>query len=148
MAEVETPSANAADMLRSKGHLQANLFARCMARTGPSDWMAGNAIREEYPMRNIVLALFIAASAVPVAAEPAPSGAAAAGKLSADTSIETIAASPAGRTVLDAQLPSLTAHPMYEAFKAMSLRQLQPISNGAISAEALEKVDAALKALP
>lgn len=99
-------------------------------------------------MRNIVLALYIAAAAVPAVAGPASSGAAAAAKLSADTPIEVIAANPAGKAVLDAQLPSLAAHPMYDAFKAMSLRQLQSMSNGAITPEAVEKVDAALKALP
>lgn len=99
-------------------------------------------------MRNIFLALLIAAAAVPAAAQSAPAAPAVAAKMSADTPIETVAASPAGKAVLDAQLPSLMAHPMYDAFKAMSLRQLQPMSNGAISAEAVEKVDAALKALP
>ena len=110
-------------------------------------------------MRNIVLALSIALAAAPVAAQtapaatpaaPAPAAAAApaaVAKLSADTPIETVVANPAGKAVLDAQLPSLTSHPMYEAFKAMSLRQLQPMSNGAITAEAVDKVDAALKAL-
>ena len=111
-------------------------------------------------MRNIVLALSIALAAAPVAAQtapaatpaaPAPAAPAAApaavAKLSADTPIETVVANPAGKAVLDAQLPSLTSHPMYEAFKAMSLRQLQPMSNGAITAEAVDKVDAALKAL-
>lgn len=99
-------------------------------------------------MRNIGLALLIAAAGVPATAQPAASATVAAAKLSADTPIEAVVANSAGKAVLDAQLPSLTAHPMFDAFKAMSLRQLQPMSNGAISAEALDKVDAALKALP
>ena len=98
-------------------------------------------------MRNIFLALLIAAAAVPAAAQSAPAAPAVAAKMSADTPIETVAASPAGKAVLDAQLPSLMAHPMYDAFKAMSLKQLQPYSSGAITDEKLAAVDAALKAI-
>lgn len=86
----------------------------------------------------------------PAAEAPAPAAAAAApakAPLDADTPIETIAANPEGKAVLDKEMPNLLAHPAYEQIKSMSLRQLQPYSNGAITDEAIANVDAALKAL-
>jgi hypothetical protein len=40
------------------------------------------------------------------------------------------AADPHGRAMLDANLPQVTAHANYETLKSMSLRQLQPLSQG------------------
>lgn len=79
---------------------------------------------------------------VPVAAAPA-----AAASLSLDTPIAEIAAAPAGKAVLDQQLPGLLTHPAYETFKAFSLKALQPYSNGLITDERLAAVDAGLKAI-
>ena len=56
-----------------------------------------------------------------------------------DTPIEAIAADPAGKAVLDRDLPGLTTHPMYEQFKTMSLNDVQPMSQGAITDPALAK---------
>ncbi len=74
------------------------------------------------------------------AATPAPATSAAAVTLSLDTPIEQIVAVPAGKAVLDKDLPGLTSHAMYDQFKTMSLKDLQPMSQGAISDEALKKV--------
>jgi hypothetical protein len=60
--------------------------------------------------------------------------------LTLDTPIEQIVASPAGKAVLDKDLPGLTSHAMYDQFKTMSLKDLQPMSQGAITDEALKKV--------
>jgi hypothetical protein len=70
---------------------------------------------------------------------PAAPAAAASGALTLDTPIETIAANPAGKAVLDKDLPGLTTHAMYDQFKSMSLKDLQPMSQGAVSDEALKK---------
>jgi hypothetical protein len=41
--------------------------------------------------------------------------------------------------VLDADLPGLTTHPAYDQFKGMSLKDVQPMSQGALTDEALKK---------
>lgn len=73
--------------------------------------------------------------------------AAAQGKLSLDTPVEAIVANPKGKAVFDAQLPGLTTHEHYPMFKAMTLNQIAPMSNGQVSAEALAKVKADLEAI-
>jgi len=77
---------------------------------------------------------------------PAPAPAPAAEKLSIDLPIETLMADPVGKAVMDKEVPSLMAHPAYEQFKSMSLRQLQPYSGGAITDEKIAAVEAALEA--
>ena len=66
------------------------------------------------------------------------------GKYTIDTPIETIAANPAGKAVLDKDLPGLTTHEAYDSFKSMSLKDVQPMSNGAISDAALAEAGADL----
>jgi hypothetical protein len=61
-----------------------------------------------------------------------------------DAPIAMIAADPAGKAVLDAHLPQVTGHAHYETFKSMSLRQLQPLSQGQITDEALAKTESEL----
>ena len=61
-------------------------------------------------------------------------------KYTIETPIETIAANPAGKAILDKDLPGLTTHEAYDSFKSMSLKDVQPMSNGAISDAALAKV--------
>ncbi len=58
--------------------------------------------------------------------------------------IATVAADPIGKAVLDANLPQVMAHSDYARFKSMSLRQLQPLSQGRIADEALAKTEADL----
>ncbi|WP_277969638.1 hypothetical protein [Sphingomonas echinoides] len=104
-------------------------------------------------MKSIVLAAVVLASAAPLAAQSAPSAAPVAAaatpvaKFTLDTPIETIAADPAAKKVLDADLNNITAHPMYDQFKSMSLSQVQPLSGGALTDEALVKVKADLAVL-
>ncbi len=68
--------------------------------------------------------------------------------LSLDTPIEQIAAAPAGKAVLDKDVPGLLTHPAYDQFKAMSLKEVQPMSQGAITDDMMAKTGADLAALP
>ncbi|HVJ01078.1 MAG TPA: hypothetical protein VM662_02790 [Sphingomonas sp.] len=98
-------------------------------------------------MRILALALCLAAPAT-LHAQTAPTAApAAASALSIETPIETIAADPAGKAVLEKLMPTLLTHAAYDSFKSMSLKDLAPYSQGAITDEKLAAVDAALKAL-
>ncbi len=75
----------------------------------------------------------------PAAAPPRP--------LSLDSSLEAICATPGGKAVLDRDLPGLTARPEFAMFKAMTLKQLQPMSRGHLTDADLAKVGADLAAL-
>ena len=86
-----------------------------------------------------------AATPAPAAAPAAAPAPAASGALSVESSpIETIVANPAGKAVLDKDLPGLTTHEAYDQFKAMTLAQVAPMSQGAITPEALKTVQADL----
>jgi glucose/arabinose dehydrogenase len=89
-----------------------------------------------------------AASAPAAAPAPAtPAAPAAPVALSLDTPVEALMADPRAKAVLDARLPLLATHPAYSMIKAMSLRQIQPISQGALTVEMLEAVGADLAAI-
>lgn len=64
------------------------------------------------------------------------------------TPIEKIAANPAAKAVIDAELPGFTGHPMYEQFKTMSLDALDAMFPGAVPRERIDAVDKALRAIP
>ena len=81
-----------------------------------------------------------AAYAQTAPAAPAPAAAATA-KFNLDTPIETLAADEKAKAVLMADLPELLPHPSYEMFKGMSLKGVQPYSNGALTDELLAKVE-------
>ena len=85
------------------------------------------------------------AAAAPSAA-PAPAAAVTV-KFTLDTPIETIAADPAGKAVLDADFPGMLTHPAYDQFKGMSLAAVQPMSSGAITDEQLAKAKTDLAAV-
>jgi hypothetical protein len=95
-----------------------------------------------------VLAMFAAAPALaqaPAATPAAAPASAAAGALSVETTpIETLVANPAAKAVLEKDLPGLTTHEAYDQFKAMTLSQVAPMSQGAITDEALKTVQADL----
>lgn len=96
-----------------------------------------------------ILALTLAAPALAQTATtaPAPAAPAAAAKFSIDTPIEQIVADPKAKAVLDADLPGVSNHQAYDMFKAMSLNQVMPMSNGKITPELLAKVQADLAKL-
>lgn len=106
-------------------------------------------------MRFILLAAIAAMAAAPAAAQTTPTatpstpatGATTTGKFSLETPIETIAADPAAKAVLEGAIPGITSHPAYDQFKAMNLKQLQPLSQGAITDETLAKIATGLAAI-
>ncbi len=71
-----------------------------------------------------------------------------AGAFTLDTPIEQIAANPAGKAVLDKDLPGLLSHPAYEQFKSMSLSEVEPMSQGALTDDMLAKTAKDLAVLP
>jgi hypothetical protein len=93
-------------------------------------------------------ALALVGGAAMAQTAPATAPAAAAGALTLDTPIETIVANPAGKAILDKDLPGLTTHPAYDQFKGMSLKEVAPMSQGAVTDEMLTKVGADLAAMP
>ena len=97
----------------------------------------------------VICSALIASIAAPLAAQTgtATAPAAAAATLSIDSPIEQIVANPAGKVVIDADFPGLTAHPAYDQFKGMSLKQLQPLSSGVITDEQLAKAGSDLAAI-
>ena len=100
-------------------------------------------------MKFIVLAaaLMLPAVASAQTATPAPAAPAAAAKFTLDTPLETIVADPAGKAVIDKDLPGTTAHPMYDSFKSMSLTALAPMAADKLTPEVLTKVAADLAAI-
>ena len=80
----------------------------------------------------------------PVSGAQAPVGV---GALSLDTPIEQIAASPAGKAVLDKDVPGLITHPAYEQFKSLSIKDVQPMSQGAITDSMIKRLGADLASL-
>jgi hypothetical protein len=92
----------------------------------------------------ILAALVMTSATAAQAQAPAASAPATTAPFSIKTPIETLAADPGAKAVLTRDLPDLFSHPMYESFKAMSLEDLAPYSNGAITPEVLTKVNADL----
>ncbi|WP_109807835.1 hypothetical protein [Sphingosinithalassobacter portus] len=86
-----------------------------------------------------------AAPAADAATEAAPATEAEAGaKYSSNTPIEQLVANEQAKAVLDADVPGLSTHESYDMFKSLSLRQLAPYSQGKITDELLDKLDADL----
>ena len=102
-------------------------------------------------MRALIVVAAALTLASPLAAQnasPLPAApTAAAAKYTIDTPLETIVADPAGKAALDAVMPGLTTHAMFDQFKSMSLKQVAPMSGGKITDEGLAKAEAALAAV-
>ncbi|MHA4835721.1 hypothetical protein [Sphingopyxis sp. MSC1_008] len=79
------------------------------------------------------------AAPAPAPAAPAPATAAPASdaKFNLDTPLQDIVADEKGKAVIEKHFPGMIALPEYEMFKAISLTQLQPYSNGKITDEML-----------
>ncbi len=79
-------------------------------------------------------------TAAPAPAQPAPAADAASAsdaKFNLDTPLQDIVADEKGKAVIEKHFPGMIALPEYEMFKAISLTQLQPYSNGKITDEML-----------
>lgn len=100
-------------------------------------------------MRSLIIFASLLLSA-PVAAQtaPSPSPAATAGKLTIDSPIEALMADPASKAVVVKYMPTLADHPAYETIKSMSIKDVQPLSGGAITDAMVAGVDADLQKLP
>ena len=72
---------------------------------------------------------------------------AAATTLTVDTPIEMLVANEKAKAVLEAAIPGITAHPAYNQFKGMSLVQVQPMSNGALTDAQVAQVRTGLAAI-
>ncbi|WP_332818243.1 hypothetical protein [Sphingopyxis sp.] len=68
---------------------------------------------------------------------PAPAAPASDAKFNLDTPLQDIVADEKGKAVIEKHFPGMIALPEYEMFKAISLTQLQPYSNGKITDEML-----------
>lgn len=76
-------------------------------------------------------------ASAPAAPAPAPAAPAADAKFNLDTPLQDIVADEKGKAVIEKHFPGMIALPEYEMFKAISLTQLQPYSNGKITDEML-----------
>ena len=90
----------------------------------------------------LMSAPFAMAQTASAPATPAP--AAVAAKFNLDTPIQDIVADAKAKAALESVFPGISTHASYEMFKAMSLNEVAPYSNGAMTAEALNKAEKAL----
>ena len=92
----------------------------------------------------VLVALSVAAptfaNTAPIAPAPAPAPVVAVAKLSIDSPIEALAADPVAKAALDANFPGVTTHSMYEQFKNMTIKQLQPMAADKITDAAIAKL--------
>ena len=96
-------------------------------------------------MKSVLLALpLLFAAAVPAIAQDATAAEEHAAKFTIDTPIQTLMADEAARDVVLAELPGLDEHPAYGQFKAMSLKAVQPYSQGMVTDEMLANISAGL----
>lgn len=77
------------------------------------------------------------AAPAPAPTTPAPAAPASDAKFNLDTPLQDIVADEKGKAVIEKHFPGMIALPEYEMFKAISLTQLQPYSNGKITDEML-----------
>ena len=78
----------------------------------------------------------------------APAMAQAAALSTQSTPIETLVANPAAKAVLEKNIPGISTHEAYDQFKAMTLTQVAPMSQGVVTDDIIKKVQADLDALP
>lgn len=101
-------------------------------------------------MKLIYAAAAAVACMVPGAAfaQTTPAQTAPAAKFNLDTPIEVLVADEKAKAVLTEGLGiDVTTHPAYDQFKGMSLRQVQPMSNGQVTDEMLVTIEKGLAAI-
>ncbi|MFN3522818.1 MAG: hypothetical protein ACK4YQ_11260 [Phenylobacterium sp.] len=77
---------------------------------------------------------------------PAPAAAHAAASVES-TPIFELVDNPATKAVLDKHVPGVAEHPSYDMFKGMTLRQVEPMSEGVLDDAKLTAIQADLDAL-
>jgi len=80
------------------------------------------------------------------AAAPAPAAAAAAPSVD-NTPIVELVDNPTTKAVLDKHLPGVAEHPSYDMFKGMTLRQVEPMSQGMLDDAKMDAIQHDLDAL-
>ena len=99
-------------------------------------------------MKYAILAAFLTVSVTaPAVAEVPPSAPAVAAKFTVDMPIEAIAADPQAKAALEAVFPGMTTHAMYEQFKGLSLKSLQPMASDKITDDGIAKLAVELAAI-
>ena len=99
-------------------------------------------------MKTALIALPLLLASVPaLAQEDHSSHAAEEAKLTIDTPIEKLMADEDARAVVLETLPELDKSPYYPQIKGMSLKAVQPYSQGAITEEMLAKISEGLAKL-
>lgn len=101
-------------------------------------------------MKFTLLAAFglaLAAVTAPALAQETAPAAPVAAAFTIDTPIEALMADERAKAAVTTHLPGIDQHPAYEQFKALSLKALQPFSQGLISEELLAKIAADLAAI-
>ena len=88
-----------------------------------------------------------AIAAPAVAADNDAATATTAAAFTIDMPIETLMADERAKAVIATHLPGIEQHPAYAQFKAMSLKAVQPFSQGMITDELLAKIAADLAAI-
>lgn len=78
-------------------------------------------------------------------AQTVPAAPAATAALNGDTPIEALMAKPETKALLLKYVPEIEGHGAYDAFKTMSLRQLQPLAGGIVTDEKIASLEADLK---
>ena len=82
------------------------------------------------------------------AAATAPAPAAPAARPTIESSIKDLLANAETQAVLEKHLPGIGAHPARPQFEDMTLAEVAPLSDGAVTAEKIAAIDADLKKLP
>lgn len=104
-------------------------------------------------MSRILAAAAIAALSTSVLAAPAfalaatPAIVAVADHPTIDSSIKDLLADPATAAILDKHLPGIADHPARPQFEDMTLAEVMPYSEGAITQDIIDAIDADIKAL-
>lgn len=96
---------------------------------------------------SIAMARGAALAAPQSASAPTTTAPGGAPTLTVDTPIETLAADPKGKAILEKHIPTITTNAMFPQYKAMTLKQLSDMSGGKITPEMLAAVAAELKAI-
>lgn len=89
-----------------------------------------------------------AAFAVSIAAATVPAYANETHYSTADTDLGTLLDNPATVAILDKYIPGMSTNEQIAMGRPMTLRAIAPMSQGAISDEVLDKIDAELAKLP
>ncbi len=93
----------------------------------------------------VAAALSLAALTAPALADDtAPGAVPMAAAFTIDTPVEVLMADERAKAVVKTHLPAIDEHPAYNDFKMMSLKMLQPLSQGMITDEMLAKIAADL----